>query len=98
MKTKPVAEKKREITFEQYLTVRGLLAMAQEKYNCATQEIMPQIAAILKVPADDTTSEYPYFGHVSDALYSCYTPDEMLGKLKITVKPMTKRFVKKFGG
>ena len=82
---------KRVISFQKSLAARGVLAMAQQQYNRVCKEYIPMLAEIVGEKTEDDKSEYPYFGIVSDAVYSDYSFDTMLKKLEITVRPQSKR-------
>lgn len=59
----------------EYLQLVGLLALAP-KHNDALREIEEAICTIVKVEEANTG------GHCGDAVYSGYTADELLKKLK----------------
>lgn len=82
---------KKELTFRESLEARGLLLLAQAAYRKALKDYMPLLAEVLGEEAEDDGSEYQYFGHVSDAIYTDYTFDELLTKLGTKVLPIEPR-------
>lgn len=74
------------ITKFQYLQLLGLFTLAKNHYRFL-EEITETVAEITKTQ-NDHDSGYPYYGHVSDAIWSGDDMglDEMLRKLAISVK------------
>lgn len=72
----PRYTQKTKITRSEYLQLVGLLTLAKEN-NKRQADIIAAVIAI--------TGETDDMGHGNDAVYSDYSADELLGKLKISV-------------
>ena len=79
------------INDDQYLQVVGLLTLAKTNMK-RLREIEASLFDVLRVVGAD--ADVPGVGssdHIGDALYSDYSPTELLGKLGIRVHPQKAR-------
>lgn len=79
-----MANNKKTITRDDYLRLVGLLTLARD-HNRVLRDIEHSVAGLVGAE-DDSSGGSSYYGHASDAVYSDYTADEMLGRLEITVE------------